>query len=744
MLSFEILTQTTASVQKQALDIFWDGEVFTTLQNPHGHSEFRFNAFQCLYEEAQRDGEMAGLIEENLMYFLEHCHVITNRLRPGNNNTIYNVIAEYANATIPYIITQFYQQSDFDVATWNELVNSARDFLNDMNRFQYELEDHYRHGGGNQNSHFGNVRNGGMFHGNNVRSNVRHPGVRNPSHGQNMFGSPNQQRQTAFGGTTISARNTNSMLRNENSFNMNKVMADRASLFTDSSTQKQQQQRNNDVDYDAFIIEPNNEQAVYGKNKRPERQPAPVKQTNPVRRGHVHGSNTYVEEPKQKPPVKQERKKGMYWFKVQAIVTLPNGDKDEKVYRNLWERSAVFAEYRKNNAPLYLYPVNADDLQWEGPDAYVEVEDNGTVIKEYVYGHNANNREWVTWDKSTHRCVVDMDDEYFPVQKLIELTDEEKMDINLHRVPGSDIGVMTTHLPLQKKPVNNLNEHINSLALSEEKMAEQIKEIEARGEELTEHIIVTTNNVVAYNKAELINGANEEVYKKTPNPKLLKVPFVNLERTFTKKSQTKLIAKIKETDTMKSFKFSIYDELINQGEYLLANALSRIVDREYNKVLVRLGMLNLQVNNALHFHDELFSMLDEEKQFKYKEYISDMLKHLVSDEAVYLLDSSDQHEATVGHTGTIYYFNRLLSDFSLATPPEGVQSQKWLRIHHDVDNPLTRLCSVLAKKHHDNTNGRNDAYVLTADGVLMEMMFVFDKGKCNVYLDYSELSLIHI
>ena len=739
------LTPNTQNIQGLLADMFYN-LVNHGIQD-RNVSQYRYVASDCILGRQEIQNELI----DGLFFTVEALY-IQNKINLNNDNSIFAAVDDYLNLAVPYVVISYSGMTGIPPEDNSVLRSDATRYaqMRDANiRF---LQSHYSrmHNGfhGNRGymaqNGFGQSAGGYAYNGAANTYGVggyANPYDRNRQHEpvNNSFDGSHVGTRSMFADSEHQTHRVSKMVSPYDKARMNNEQQNKPSkpnvsyndLFITEEELNNKQAYNEIVDDDEYSVDAQIEIPAHPATER---------------RGAIFGKNS---PPVRKPSINDtpknvsthSRKRGVYWFKHTVKGVLEDGNPMEVTY-DLNRHAERFLHIREQFAPREYYPINVEDLKWAGSDAYIEVPiEGGDIVREYVYTNNPSNPVWKTWDKENYRCVIELNGEFLPVQKFILLTEEEKMDIEKHRIPGKRVmeGIATTAIPYRQQE-GSLENQIDSLVLSKEEFEKQEQQIKERGDEIQDYHAVRKGEIIVDDECDLVKTVLEKVYEDTESPKLVEVPYINLETTFTKRRRQGLIDSISKCSTINEFKETVFDKLVEHKEYVLANKLSRLLDHQYNKLLVRMGLTSFDVRDAVLDHNVVLETQIHESCYKeYHSLVSKMLKNLVFDNMSLISDPEEESPAYVGSDGTVFFINRLASELNIILPPNGIQVQKWVQVTKHARSEFFDLCrNVLLRKVREDKMGR-DIFFLTADGVLIEVMSQADLSIEHIYVSYKNL-----
>ena len=99
-------------------------------------------------------------------------------------------------------------------------------------------------------------------------------------------------------------------------------------------------------------------------------------------------------------------------------------------------------------------PNNREKLSEDKDGLYFEYyDDYGLVQREYVFAFNASNKLWQSYNYLNKRCMIELDEHGLPCQVLYDLTEEERMELKDHIIPGKTPGILGSALiPNRENP----------------------------------------------------------------------------------------------------------------------------------------------------------------------------------------------------------------------------------------------------------------------------------------------------
>lgn len=693
------------------------GKVFTgfmdyALDNPRRVNEFRLAAAELL----DKDRNVFDLAINNLFNALE-ASLITNAHPMRDMRDLEDFVETYFSNYVPFCIYEYYGTNNMSAQDARQIERDARAYANACNTWERtisEYERRQRSGGSRFAGRPGTGSRWGTVGGGGRRDEDDGRGVRFRN-SKNTFGA-----HKPAGGLLQTEHGRESGGDSDGFFGSKRSKSRDYSGGGVVSVRGKQKEEVNDDDYEDMVIETPQTKYVPPKPKATQAQATPR-----------------AEKPT---PKANPRKRGIYWFSHEVEEQFEGRVVNKKVVNTMNDHT--YRAIRERYAPQEIYPIPVEDLVWDDGDAYIEVDyPDGQTIKEWVFKNNVDNPCWVNWDKTQYKCVIELNGNYLPVQAFVELSEEEKMKIEQHKVPGKRPldGVFTTVVPVRAPEAENLQNAIEALALTEEERKKQEEELIASGGEFTESDLTVLKEIMVDNNAVLVDDVMDAIYKETDSAKVVQVPYVNMELTFTKENRQGLIKSIANCKTFDDFKKKIYDKLVEQKEYILLNRLSKLIDVQYNKLLVKLGLFNLSVTDViLDYADVLaYGYIPNELINDYHAGVAKMFSTLIGATVDYGLDPEDESPAAIGSDGIVVYVNRLLSELNLVIPDKSAQAQPWLSIDKHSKTELYQICSTVLLKALRERNLGRDIYILTTDGILLEVMAKNPLNPSSILVNYS-------
>lgn len=712
-----------------AMIAFLEEMVNDTLVAPSEYGDFRWIACDVMSKDGQIfDRELVpGVLDHMELAYLG------NQLNFNNDREISRELDDYFNLFIPYVVYNYSGVNNVPPNIWRDITSDATKFARVRDNDRRELMNLYqreqRGGRGTFGSRaVGRNTGGGMLRNNDNRSGGY-------SYGGNHSNAPSRAFVDDNKGGSIFT--PSSHVANTSGI-PDFYAKNRQNNLHDYKPDNIRRQSTNQSDREAW------DDLVDEGNSIDIRQ---VEEISPIRQSSSESSfsrqtdnkssripDTYKANP--------NRSRGVNWFHHSIQYSNPNGTK-ETVSMNMISNPMGFIEAREKYCPRELFPIDVNKLSWDGNEAYIyHTYSDGTEVKEYIFTYSQSQPNWISWNPATHRCLIDIDEYFIPRQRFIELSKEEKMKIENHRIPGKALTdkLATTIVPYQKTE-GDLSQQIASLQLSEEERRLQEIELLQADKLINDHIVAVVSEIYVDREADIADKVMEAVASDVVDGKLVEVPLYLKNVAYSKNQQHKLINSIKNCRTFEDYIRDIHHPLIGLKEYSVARNLSVLIDKQFNKLLVKMGFFHFTVDDVLLCYDEVLRYyIPDDKSREYCDHVENLFKTLVVDRTELVIPAEEMGRNTLTNMGSqhsVFYVNRLLSEFEITLPPKEAQQQPWLEVHKENDNEFGKLCRAIHYKQQHEAGGLGrDLFILTADGVLIETMIQDKKNLSKVLVCY--------
>ena len=383
-------------------------------------------------------------------------------------------------------------------------------------------------------------------------------------------------------------------------------------------------------------------------------------------------------------------------------------------------------DYYAKHAPAHLYPIDEEAIEWESDYGYVIRKG----VKYFVFRANPKQNLLPAVDRRFYRLVLNLDnDTFLPYFTVEEKEEYEIMEYQDHLIPGKQApeNIFATKVPVREdNGAAQFNKVVKSLEMTEEEMAEQMKLIEERGDQVESHMAVFRKvPKSSINEDTMVTDILEDINKEMPNARLVRETHYLTNDAYSNSSQYELLKEIKGCKTIAEFKSSIYDVLIRNKEYVLANRLYQLVDKAFAKILVELGITHVTVDEVIDCYDEVYEKLivPANAESLYKRKVENMFKVMFDSAAIDLfkLNIEDNTRTTcVPRKVSIVYIKRLLSELNLSRQ-HGIKTNEWHTLDKEHEGELYYILrQVFVNRFRKPDEEGSDVYVITEDGALIE------------------------
>ena len=303
------------------------------------------------------------------------------------------------------------------------------------------------------------------------------------------------------------------------------------------------------------------------------------------------------------------------------------------------------------------------------------------------------------------------------------------MEYQDHLIPGKQApeNIFATKVPVREdNDASQFNKVVKSLEMTEEEMAEQMKLIEERGDQVESHMAVFRKvPKSSINEDTMVTDILEDINKEIPNARLVRETHYLTNDAYSNSSQYELLKEIKGCRTIAEFKSNIYDVLIRNKEYVLANRLHQLVDKAFAKILVELGITHVTVDEVIDCYDEVYEKLivPANAESAYRRKVENMFKVMFDSAAIDLfkLNIEDNTRTTcVPRKVSVVYIKRLLSELNLSRQ-HGIKTNEWRTLDKEHEGELYYILhQVFVNRFRKPDEEGSDVYVITEDGALIE------------------------
>ncbi len=414
---------------------------------------------------------------------------------------------------------------------------------------------------------------------------------------------------------------------------------------------------------------------------------------------------------------------------------------------DVWvEGNEELDEHRSEFVPRDLYPVYDDEIEWvkEGDEyvGYLNYSAEGKYYREPVAFRNPSWNIW-TMTKYTERGYYFILDRFnYPVQKTYKLDERQIMERKNHIIPTKlpVPGTFQTDIPYSETHGNtDLIKAADNLKLSEEELKEQLEKL---AEEEREFANVeydgTTREVL--NLDELVSACLVSHEEYHPKAKAAVYRVVTSNTTFSKERHNDTLALIKECTTMDDFYETIYKP-IKETEPVLAKRLVELLDRNYNRVMVKCGLPDVRVTYTVNIYKAVENTQirpNPRREEQYKRALEEMFENFISEEflqeGVLLHDDDEESRylSVLPVTGSVLVLDKEMNEFEgVVGPDQESRYNRWFELSKDDYVELNTFLINLIDKNEPQAK---EFYIVTKDGFLIEAI----KGY-STYLSDSRI-----
>lgn len=415
---------------------------------------------------------------------------------------------------------------------------------------------------------------------------------------------------------------------------------------------------------------------------------------------------------------------------------------------DVWvEGNEELDEHRCEFVPRDLYPVYDDEIEWvkEGNEyvGYLNYSAEGKYYREPVAFRNPSWNVW-TMTKYTERGYYFILDRFnYPVQKTYKLDERQIMERKNHIIP--------THLPVEGTyqtgiPYSethgdtDLLKAADNLLLSDEELKEQLAKLSEEEKEFANVDYDGTTREVL-NLDELVSACLVSHQEYRPNSKAAVYRVVTSNTTFCKERQNDTLALIKECETMDDFYETIYKP-IKEVEPVLAKRLVDLLDRNYNRVMVKCGLPNVHVTCSINIYKDVENtqiLPNPRREEQYKLSLKEMFENFISEEflkdGVLLHDDEESRYLSVlPVTGSVLVVDKEMNEFEgVVGPDQESRQNRWFELSADDYVELnTFLINLISR----NEPQAKEFYIITKDGFLIEAIKGYStyKSENRIYI----------
>lgn len=715
----------TAPLQQMVGEMFTQVIDETLYAGPNQVSFFR----GCAAEAVSQNNNLFSEIYVNILQVLEN-EYLSNQINPNNQNQVFNLVSNSFVDAVPYIFLNYGPMNQLNAQEAHGCRNDANKYCSYIGNIQRQLARHYSNSNGMM---YGNnagsfaTRGGMAMRNNNVGGNggSRWGSVRGNNFGNNRvdntFSASNTQAHDVFG------RGSNSSNSTQQNDSNDYFAIKRRRLAESNGGNNQNNQRDNRQDNSAYN-ELVDESAVLG--------------TPTV----IHGNANQYEERFDK-SASNETVKANNQTEVQVeedgFPIVPNNRRKMAIGRNwlvgLWINTSTKGyedinevKVRRKLTPEYLYPFDytkhreklsedKDGLYFEYYDAY------GLVQREYVFAFNASNKLWQSYNYLNKRCMIELDEHGLPCQVLYDLTEEERMELKDHIIPGKTPGILGSALIPNRENPPSLEEEIKYLTMTDEEREYQEAEILANGGEVNEYnVTINDNEIIADNLPSLVTEIIDDVYTEHGNSRLVESDVTIMNPVSTKKRQLEVVRKIKECKTFDDYRDKIIKPLAKAREFVLLRKLSEMIDIQFSKILLCLDLTDISVTEIVECYNDLEErddIITKSSRQQYNTLVEEMFASftITNNDDEYLSDSDTP--TIVSNTATVTYVDRSAGELNITLDGSENNQNGWVCLVRDTSSEISNLITAsLVRRNRKSSKPTRDTYLLTSDGVLLEFI----------------------
>ena len=680
----------------------------------------------CAAEAVSQNNNLFSEIYVNILQVLEN-EYLSNQINPNNQNQVFNLVSNSFVDAVPYIFLNYGPMNQLNAQEAHGVRNDANKYCSYIGNIQRQLARHYSNSNGmmygNNNAGSFATRGGMAMRNNNVGGNggSRWGNVRGNNFGgmganrvDNTFSASNTQAHDVFGRGN---NNTNSSQQKDS----NDYFAIKRRKYVESQNTQSNQQDNSA--YNELV----DESAVLG--------------TPTV----IHGNANQYEERFDKSGSNETIVNNQTEVQVEedGFPIVPNNRRKMAIGRNwlvgLWINTSTKGyedinevKVRRKLTPEYLYPFDytkhreklsedKDGLYFEYYDAY------GLVQREYVFAFNASNKLWQSYNYLNKRCMIELDEHGLPCQVLYDLTEEERMELKDHIIPGKTPGILGSALIPNRENPPSLEEEIKYLTMTDEEREYQEAEIIANGGEVNEYnVTINDNEIIADNLPSLVTEIIDDVYTEHGNSRLVESDVTIMNPVSTKKRQLEVVRKIKECKTFDDYRDKIIKPLTKAREFVLLRKLSEMIDIQFSKILLCLDLTDISVTEIVECYNDLEErddIITKSSRQQYNTLVEEMFASftITNNDDEYLSDSDTP--TIVSNTATVTYVDRSAGELNITLDGSENNQNGWVCLVRDTSSEISNLITAsLVRRNRKSSKPTRDTYLLTSDGVLIEFI----------------------
>lgn len=682
----------------------------------------------CAAEAVSQNNNLFSEIYVNILQVLEN-EYLSNQINPNNQNQVFNLVSNSFVDAVPYIFLNYGPMNQLNAQEAHGVRNDANKYCSYIGNIQRQLARHYSNSNGmmygNNNAGSFATRGGMAMRNNNVGGNggSRWGNVRGNNFGgmganrvDNTFSTSNTQAHDVFG---RGSNNSGSTQQNDS----NDYFAIKRRRLAESNANNTANKQQDNSAYNELV----DESAVLG--------------TPTV----IHGNANQYEERFDKSGSNETIVNNQTEVQVEedGFPIVPNNRRKMAIGRNwlvgLWINTSTKGyedinevKVRRKLTPEYLYPFDytkhreklsedKDGLYFEYYDAY------GLVQREYVFAFNASNKLWQSYNYLNKRCMIELDEHGLPCQVLYDLTEEERMELKDHIIPGKTPGILGSALIPNRENPPSLEEEIKYLTMTDEEREYQEAEIIANGGEVNEYnVTINDNEIIADNLPSLVTEIIDDVYTEHGNSRLVESDVTIMNPVSTKKRQLEVVRKIKECKTFDDYRDKIIKPLTKAREFVLLRKLSEMIDIQFSKILLCLDLTDISVTEIVECYNDLEERDDivtKSSRQQYNTLLEEMFASftITNNDDEYLSDSDTP--TIVSNTATVTYVDRSAGELNITLDGSENNQNGWVCLVRDTGSEISNLITAsLVRRNRKSSKPTRDTYLLTSDGVLIEFI----------------------
>lgn len=682
----------------------------------------------CAAEAVSQNNNLFSEIYVNILQVLEN-EYLSNQINPNNQNQVFNLVSNSFVDAVPYIFLNYGPMNQLNAQEAHGVRNDANKYCSYIGNIQRQLARHYSNSNGmmygNNNAGSFATRGGMAMRNNNVGGNggSRWGNVRGNNFGgmganrvDNTFSASNTQAHDVFG---RGSNSSNSTQQNDS----NDYFAIKRRRLAESNANNTANKQQDNSAYNELV----DESAVLGT-------PTVIHDNanQYEERFDKSGSNETIVNNQTEVQVEED-----------GFPIVPNNRRKMAIGRNwlvgLWINTSTKGyedinevKVRRKLTPEYLYPFDytkhreklsedKDGLYFEYYDAY------GLVQREYVFAFNASNKLWQSYNYLNKRCMIELDEHGLPCQVLYDLTEEERMELKDHIIPGKTPGILGSALIPNRENPPSLEEEIKYLTMTDEEREYQEAEILANGGEVNEYnVTINDNEIIADNLPSLVTEIIDDVYTEHGNSRLVESDVTIMNPVSTKKRQLEVVRKIKECKTFDDYRDKIIKPLTKAREFVLLRKLSEMIDIQFSKILLCLDLTDISVTEIVECYNDLEErddIITKSSRQQYNTLVEEMFASftITNNDDEYLSDSDTP--TIVSNTATVTYVDRSAGELNITLDGSENNQNGWVCLVRDTSSEISNLITAsLVRRNRKSSKPTRDTYLLTSDGVLIEFI----------------------